>query len=148
LWQKKLWIRLPSFLGKFGKTLTNFVQTVKIGKSYTEKAAIMLWSQWLGYGNMDTNWFYIAFGKKLKNLVLKYITELPGKDTAVPLEFWQIKSDTTCEVTDNEWNAFMHSRYGLRPRDLEILLEQLDDCPFPAVLTNDAVTVMVRRDYA
>jgi hypothetical protein len=140
------WTRLPSFMGKFGKTLTNFVNTVKIGKTIQEKAAYMLWAQWLGYGNMDTNWFFIEIGKIVKRLCSKYI----DIRNVVPdnLDFWQVKSTPKAEITDNEFNQFMYNRYNLSPNDLQEFIDQLSGVQrLPTVYTSRIIDILVDRDY-
>jgi Ca2+/Na+ antiporter len=112
---EQTWVRLPSFLGKFGKTMTDW--RIK-GETDQVASARMLYSMWLGYGNMRNNWFFIAIGKEIKRITLMYLKELPGKSDH--LQSWQIFDDTGESnqyidnpiVSDEVFDEFIAERYG------------------------------------
>ena len=63
---------------------------------------------------MRNNWFYAEFHLKLEKLCKRFLKELPGKENATKLEFWQIKGDTFDQyVSDGVWNQFMWEEYGV-----------------------------------
>lgn len=113
-----MWVRLPSFLLKFGKTLTDYRNTYK--RSLNESARMALHSQWSGYGDMRTNWFYTRF----HNLMVKLTGTLKIKETD-DLEQWQVVSSGGY-IEDDEWNAFMLSRYRITVDEMEMFLVALE----------------------
>ena len=113
------WIRLPSFLLKFGKVLTNPDQIIKQKIPYSVKCAMVLKGQMLGYGAMETNWFY----KELR----KHVLELCGSVTAVCYttsseKYSVMQSSAYIEVDD--WNSFMLERYKITSFQMVDFLEQ------------------------
>jgi hypothetical protein len=112
------WIRLPSFLLKFGKIMSN--PRVTKPKKWSMETAYhqALWSQWLGYGHMSHNWFYRAIGKEIHRLTPQAI------GGASKLEDHQIVTSGSFEIDDDDWNAFMMSRYKI---SLDIQLEFIED---------------------
>lgn len=144
-WQ---WVRKPSFIAKFGKTLTNWVNVTPKG-NLPEKAAHMLWCQWLGYGDMRNNWFYAEFHLKLEKLCKRFLKELPGKENATKLEFWQIKGDTFDQyVSDGVWNQFMWEEYGVTIELQKDFLGFVDTIvALPVVYEHPLITILERKDY-
>ena len=141
------WVRLPSFIGKFGKTLTNWMYHVPNRRSVSEKAAYMLWSQMLGYGNMENTSFHVTFKKIVKDLCSS-ITELPGKEEKVKLEFWQVYDDMTVEVLDTVWDRFLLTRYNLDEFAVKEFFHALTSINYlPAVYTSRFVDALVLADY-
>lgn len=101
------WVRLPSFLLKFGKVLED-INIIDPRKNVTLnlKCRAVLRGMWLGYGKMNTNWFYTGIDTIIRRLT----------DGSAPidmgLEFWQVKQDET-HIPDVEWNSFMMDRYNI-----------------------------------
>jgi len=142
------WTRLPSFLGKFGKTLTNWIHTTPC-KTISRKAAFMLWSQWLGYGDMTNNSFYASFERVLRRLCNKVMDgeeKLPG--AGLSLEFWQVKMSHQPDVKDYVFYDFLADRYNLKEADCNDFVDYYSKFTIlPIVYTSTFVDVLVRRDY-
>jgi hypothetical protein len=139
------WIRAPSFIGKFGKTLKNWLHIAN-GDTITEKAANMLYAQWKGYGDMRNNWFYQELDDVILNLCKKCGSNMSGVEK---LEFWQIETvDTGNGVTNNGFNDFIHWRYGLFEADLRDFLRCLRSIEIlPCLYEHWVVTRFVDIDY-
>lgn len=140
------WIRLPSFLCKFGKVLTN-PKVISKERSPDRRSRELLWAQWLGYGDMATNWFYKKLDKLLRNKVSVELS--PEVSEYFKLESWQITQDSTW-ITDEEWDSFMFHRYNLTHEDQEEFLEffaSVLDSQLPAVYSSEFIDALGRRDY-
>jgi hypothetical protein len=140
------WTRLPSFIGKFGKVLSDYTTLPGLTGSIQERAATMLWSQWLGYGDMQSNWFYMAIHKQIERISRLYLKKLPAE--SISLEKWQIKASKTIEITDDVFNLFVYERYGLDKDDLQTIIDLYSQVKIiPCVITCPIATWMVDRDY-
>lgn len=100
------WMRLPSFLCKFGKTLTNPLVTQK-PLPFDMRYEQALYGQWLGYGNMSVNWFYIEISKQIERLCEGCIKQ-PQQ-----LQEWQVVSTCDWYLNDHIFNSWMFERYGI-----------------------------------
>jgi len=100
------WTRLPSFLLKFGKVLTNpAVIHKKI--PYKQSCKMLLRAQWLGYGNLGvSNWFYNAIQEQVYRLSENIVKPLD-------LNEFQITQDGFDFIPDDNFNSFMLERYNL-----------------------------------
>jgi len=109
------WIRLPSFLLKFGKMLSdpNLIGLKKM--SINAKYQQCLWSQWLGYGDMTSNWFYKSFGEILRRLC-------PSATNIAKKEEYHVFSDSKFEIPYEEFNSMMKQRYDVCVNDMETYL--------------------------
>lgn len=151
---KYTWIRLPSFLCKFGKVLTNPKTILPHVKDSEKRARMLLYYQWLGYGDMATNWFY----SRLNDMIVKHCSFDYDKETLANLveietDFvmgsWQI-TQASCYVPDHEWNDFMRKRYSVTVEDMEMFLysyERWLSSPIPSGYSDQLVYVLGRRDY-
>lgn len=115
------WTRLPSFLLKFGKTQEdpNVILKAKY-LTLNEKCRMLLKAQWLGYGEMRTNWFYKELDACFRNCTEM---EIPV-EAETKLESWQVRQDCV-EIDDDEWNRFVLARYSITKTECEDFLKQL-----------------------
>jgi len=112
------WVRLPSFLLKlkvFTDPVTVYPKTFTARKCYQQ----MLYSQWLGFGNMLNNWFY----KKI-DVFLKRVCPLALAKEA--RESYKVFSRSKFEIEDCVFNSFMLDRYGITEVDSNDFLEFLN----------------------
>lgn len=119
--QEVAWIRLPSFLLKFGKTQED-PEVILKQKHLTlnEKCRLLLRAQWLGYGDMRSNWFYGALDDMFRNVT----TVLDPVNTDFSMQFWQITQRAE-KLDDDAWNAFMLARYKITVEEMLHFLETL-----------------------
>jgi hypothetical protein len=113
--EKLYWVRLPSFLFKFGKVLTDPNVNDKRPLSYNAKIRACVLGQWKGYGDMCSNWFYTAIDKEVRRIcgdVQEFVS---------PLEDWQVFQTHTW-IPDPEWNQFCYDRYKLQPEDMREII--------------------------
>jgi hypothetical protein len=139
-------VRLPSFLCKFGKMNTDPLTIYPNKFTDLQKYAMALVSQWKGYGNLQTNWFYKAVEVIIYKLASKYV-EI--KDVApAKQDEWHLVSNSTGYISDEEFDNFVWVRYQLTRVDLEGFLSKLTEVTsFPVVVPNDIMYVLGRRDY-
>lgn len=137
------WVRLPSFLLKFGKLLRDPLTIYSKLLSKQLRYEMCLWSQWLGYGNLRTNWFYARLHKALANLTgnLSEVEVIKDHD-------YMVVSDEDFYIPDEEFNAFIFDRYGLLPCVLQ------DYCSFvesikiiPCRYSHFLMSVLEKIDY-
>lgn len=136
------WIRLPSFLSKFGKVLKPHATISKI-KEPSKRAASLLKAQWMGYGYMETNWFY----KEINKHILRICGNVNFEK--IELESWQIKQDPVY-ISDQEWNNFMARRYNITWIEMNEYLEQLSKISqelLPCVYYSSVIQTLLERDY-
>lgn len=145
------WIRLPSFLAKYGKVLTNPTTILPQIKDPDKRARALLYYQWLGYGDMNTNWFYTSLGDLIREYCMpdKHYDLKESVDTDFVKGSWQI-TQTSCYIDDHEWNNFMWYRYQVVPEQMEEFLESFEQVlksPLPCIYSHQLVTILERRDY-
>jgi len=141
--EKYHWVRLPSFLSKFGKVLKPHNIIMKNAKNPNDRARKLLKAQWLGYGNMKTNWFYRALDAEIVRICQDVKTE---KEC---LEFWQIEQDLV-DIPYDIWNDFVFQRYGLTIDDMEQFistLQTIDPIMLPCIYYAPMIDALVERDY-
>ena len=109
------WVRLPSFLFKFGKVLTDPNVNDKRPLSYNAKIRACVLGQWKGYGDMRTNWFYTA----IHNEIYRICGGI--EEFVCPLEDWQVFQSPTW-IPDHEWDSFMMDRYHMHREDMEEII--------------------------
>jgi len=145
-----VWIRLPSFLCKFGKIMT---RPSTISNVPNALAQILL-GQWLGYGNMCTNWFYRKIHSLIMSIVIRNgftganheidpkIKKLISKD----MEYSMISSsnDYVCDTT---FNCFMFARYNITVDIMDDFCEFLrKNHTLPMIYTH-AMVLTLEMDY-
>jgi len=125
LYEEKSWIRLPSFLLKFGKVLTN-PTLVFPNVPYHKAVKMLLRAQWLGYGEIGrTNWFYKAIEEQIYRL-----TESSTKE--LKLNPYHVFIDNKTYIKDEVFNHFMMERYSITESDMHsyiTFLKQIKDIP-------------------
>jgi hypothetical protein len=112
------WVRLPSFLLKL-KVFTDPVTVYPKHFTPTKCYQQMLYSQWLGFGNMLNNWFYKAFDKFIRKLC-PLALEVEHK------EQYRVYSRTKFLIEDAIFDAFMLDRYNLSAGDTLDFIEFLN----------------------
>lgn len=147
------WVRLPSWICKFGKVLTDPFAVFK-GTDKNEVARALLWAQFKGYGDMTNNWFY--------RRIAAHIERITGKPmvSAIELEKWQIEQtgateddgivQSKVEISDEVWDTFMMKRYKVSREMMENYLdtlEQISPSSLPCIYGNDLLQIMLVRDY-
>jgi hypothetical protein len=116
---KWYWTRLPGFILK----LKSFTEPVKV---YKDKYPIqkaqqqLLWSQWLGFGNTNTNWFYTKLGKFIKSLC-------PLASNVELKEDYKVYTEDSFYIEDIEFDSMMWNRYGISREESEDYLSFLND---------------------
>jgi len=108
----------PAFFLKlkvFTDPVTVYPKTFTARKCYQQ----MLYSQWLGFGNMLNNWFY----KKI-DVFLKRVCPLALAKEA--RESYKVFSRSKFEIEDCVFNSFMLDRYGITEVDSNDFLEFLN----------------------
>lgn len=136
------WTRLPSFLLKFGKVLTN-PSTVCKKQPYHLSVAEMLHAQWLGYGDLkNNNWFYAAIDVVISNLC-------SAKRTSSWrfIYQWKIYSNNSFTIDNSVFNAFMLHRYDITVEEmLDYLQFLMSITELPCVYTHPIMNKLL-RDY-
>jgi len=146
------WIRLPSFLLKFGKTLTDLISMYPKTWSVQRRYQQALWSQWKGYGNMRTNYFYEAIHLNLKRLCPEasdtdcYFKEYSSL-YSVKAEYLDVNSDVTVWIDDDTWNSFLLNRYKIHPEDVDIFLSTLQQVQVLPALLSQRLSTLLLVDY-
>jgi len=136
------WMRLPSFIAKFGKTLTDFTSTYRGNSSVNTKARMALYSQWLGYGDMQTNWFY----RRFHQIVISLYLRSPSVEVLDP---WKITQSTTF-IPDEQFNMFMWHRYKVTEYELTDYLDMIGTITpeqLPVIYSHPVVQGFVNADY-
>jgi hypothetical protein len=138
------WVRLPSFLSKFGKVLTPITSIFKNRyHSLNYKCCMMYKAQWLGYGDMRVNWFYLA----IHNQVMRIVGNV--EDVTLPKEDWRV-TQSVCWIDDNVWDEFVFERYGIRRDECEdyiALMALIKPHHLPCIFYHPLIDRLVDRDY-
>jgi hypothetical protein len=118
LWSKSkdyyYWVRLPSFILKlksFTPVKSCYPKTWSIAKCQQQ----MLWSQWLGFGNLQTNWFMVALTKLIKDLC-------PMATNVTASEEYKVYTEERFYIEDFEYDTFMFNRYHITREEMEDFL--------------------------
>jgi hypothetical protein len=111
------WTRLPSFILK----LKSFTQPQTIYKNFSAEKAQqqLLWSQWLGFGNTSTNWFYVEMTKLVRRLC-------PLASNVELKEDYKVFTEESFYIEDCEFDTMMLNRYGITREESENYLEFLN----------------------
>jgi hypothetical protein len=114
---KWYWTRLPSFILK----LKSFTEPKTVYKNFSAEKATqqMLWSQWLGFGNTQTNWFYVELTKIVRRLC-------PLASNIKTTEEYKVYTEEKFYIEDCEFDAMMFNRYGITREESEDYLAFLD----------------------
>jgi hypothetical protein len=111
------WTRLPSFILK----LKSFTEPKSIYKTFSAEKAQqqLLWSQWLGFGNTNTNWFYVEMTKLVRRLC-------PLASNVELKEDYKVYTEESFYIEDCEFDTMMLNRYGITREESENYLEFLN----------------------
>jgi len=137
------WVRLPSFLLKFGKVLTDIRSITQKTWTDKKKCQVVLMSQWRGYGQMKTNWFYKRIGEEIER-ICEFVDAEP-----TPLDQYHITQDRTW-ICDVEWNQFMMDRYQMTPEHMEKIIDtysQVQPDDLPCMIHCSESLMLLDRDY-
>jgi len=133
--EKYSWVRLPSFLIKFGKILNNPQILDKRNLPYHQKVQSFLLGQWLGYGKMKTNWFYTAIDEQIRRICSVQEARV------FKLEDWQVQQGE-CYIPDDNWNMFMLDRYNISVEEQQSLIQSfqtVDGDELPVIIRNNII---------
>jgi hypothetical protein len=137
------WIRLPSFLLKFGKVLTDPRLMYPKEKSVGNICKKVIMAQWKGYGDLRVNWFYSRLHEEIVRICGNQDVE------AVTLKEWQVVQ-SPCWIPDEVWNKFMLSRYNITVDGMNNILRcfsNIDGCDLPAVYHVPELVQLLLTDY-
>jgi len=142
-----IWVRLPSFLTKFGKIMTP-PNEISVSAS---RIAQLLSAQWKGYGNLVNNWFYRAFGSIINGICAHNgLREIDSEiHTYVRTEMgpYSIRSETSW-VCDETFNNFMLNRYGITEDMMDNFLDSYRKVrKLPAILHDPMILILESCDY-
>jgi hypothetical protein len=136
-----VWMRLPSFLCKFGKMMSNPLHIYrKVPRGTCYRMALL--SQWKGYGDLCVNWFYTQIHEQILRICGDVRVE------ATDLESWQIFSNESVYVEDAEFNNFMYQRYAVTVPIMEHYITTLRSISeLPVVYVDPFLQMLVDVDY-
>jgi len=137
------WVRLPSFVLKFGKTLKDPRQIVKKPWDLEMKCQSVLLGQWLGYGDMRTNWMYLRIDAVIRDLCSGVTPH------RLHLKDWQVVQNPTW-IQDEDWNSFLLSRYKISVEEAEdfcTYFEGLATVQLPAAYSHPILRKLWETDY-
>jgi hypothetical protein len=134
------WVRLPSFLLKlkvFTDPVTVYPKSFSTRKAYQQ----MLYSQWLGFGNMLNNWFYKKIDVFLKRMC-------PLALAVEHKEEYKVFSRSKFQVEDVVFDSFMLDRYGITEIESNDFLEFLDRevLSVPAIIRHSLLDKLMAVD--
>jgi hypothetical protein len=136
------WIKLPSFLLKFGKFFTNPYSVYPSSWSASKKLQQMLLSTWLGYGHMNSNWFYGAIGKNIFRLCPDAI-KIAGKNSE-----YNVFCNDKEYIMDEDFDSFMLYRYSISHSMMLSFVEFLNSVPsIPCRYWHPLLNVLEEIDY-
>lgn len=115
------WTRLPSFLLKFGKVLTDPHRILPQSIPYHNKCASIMLGQWLSYGDMTNNILYETLDFEIRRIT-DGVTPVDVK-----LDFWQIPMEKSTYVTKDVIYDWIMNRYKIEVDELLDALEILRD---------------------
>jgi hypothetical protein len=133
-------IRLPSFLLKFGKSTTDPLLIYPRNWDDDRKLQQFVRSQWLGYGNMKTNWFYSKFHRHIKHITPK------ADKVRFELKEWQVLS-TGQTIDDETFFKFMDDRYCISKHEMQDFMDLLNGVNSLPVVIEHPITMKLMRDY-
>jgi hypothetical protein len=135
--------RLPSYILKFGKSSTDPLSLFAKEWSPDRKLRQFLFSNHLGYGSMQNNWWYVLIDQQIRRITHgSQILELPTdnyKIVASPGGRW---------VQDDTWNAFMWSRYRVSEQEMLSYVDALKNVEqLPCVMFHSIFDKLCHSDY-
>jgi hypothetical protein len=119
---KWYWTRLPGFILKLKSFTRPFDVYNRHGKkkwSAEKCQQQLLWSQWLGFGNTQTNWFYVELTKIIRRLC-------PLATNVEMKEQYKVYTEEAFYIEDCEFDTMMLNRYGITRDESEDYLAFLN----------------------
>jgi hypothetical protein len=142
--EKYYWTKLPSFLSKFGKSLTDPLDCFSKKHSASRRYCQFLYGQLMGYGAFANNSFYKSFETEIHRLCFNRI----GNQVKLAWYPWEIKiteqpADVTADFLD-----FCYERYKMTDFELQKILAIYQNIKtIPCLFHSPEMTDMGRRDY-
>lgn len=135
------WTRLPSFICKF-KSFTDPKTIYSKSWSNDQCYQQLFYSQWLGYGKIETNWFYKRLGNHVRRLCPT------AKKIPVVYEYKIFNDDDDLyEIDDDVFDNFILKRYGLTRLEMEAFCSEIEEIKFlPAVYLSKVAWKLVNID--
>lgn len=142
---KLRWVRLPSFILKFGKILTN-PKNIEVGEknlTLQKRLTILLRGQWLGYGQMCVTRFYTDMNKE----ILRICSETSKVNYIYGLEAHQVKMTGAFTISEEAFDSFLWDRYKMHPLVFENYLHALRKITTLPVLITNPISQYLLVDY-
>jgi hypothetical protein len=138
---KYSWTKLPSFLLKFGKSMTDPLSIYSKNWSKDKRYRQFVWSQWLGMGAPRNNWFYKA--------IHEYLTDVcAGSENVEVKEEYKVYQDVGDWISDEEFDQFIFTRYELEHHHLQTFIDLLrGNKQLPLRYSSEVLSVFEKRDY-
>lgn len=145
-----IWVRLPSFLCKFGKVMTRPSTICKQPNAIAQ----ILWAQWLGYGEMKTNWFYRTLHSLFLQICMRngFRSSNEELDTSIKaiiskdMEYSMV-ADSKEFVCDTTFNSFMLARYNISVDQMNAYCDYLrKDHRLPMIYSHELILAL-EGDY-
>jgi hypothetical protein len=138
------WTKLPSFLLKFGKMLTD--AKLIYPKTWSAQRAIhqAVYSQWMGYGAFINNWFYSRLDKKIRSLCYLATESAP----LIKDQYKVFSQGEVRYVDDIEFNMFCMERYNVPIALFEDFCAFFDSIEgLPCMYSHKLLDVFEKVDY-
>jgi hypothetical protein len=133
------WTRLPSFILK----LKSFTEPKTIYKNFSSEKAQqqLLWSQWLGFGNTSTNWFYIEMTKIIRRLC-------PLASNVELKEDYKVYTEQEFYIEDMEFDTMMYNRYGISREESQNYIDFLSKhaVALPIIYRHSLTDKLIEKD--
>lgn len=136
------WMRLPSFIAKFGKTMTDPLTIYGRTDPQTTYKKFIL-SQWKGYGNLCVNWFYTAIHQQ----ILRICDGVEIHDEEDMPE-WFVKATGDVYVPDRIFNDFIWRRYSVSVQQMQSFIDMLNTIEtLPCLYYHPLLQQLIDIDY-
>jgi hypothetical protein len=142
--QQYHWTKLPSFLSKFGKSLTDPLLCFSRKHSVSRRYCQFLYGQIMGYGAFANNSFYKTIEIEIHRLCFHRI----GNQVKLAWNPWEIKiTDNPADVTA-DFLDFCFERYNMTDFEMQKIIAVYQNIThIPCLFHSPEMTQMGRRDY-
>jgi hypothetical protein len=142
--QQYHWTKLPSFLSKFGKTLTDPLTCFSRKHSVSRRYCQFLYGQIMGYGAFANNSFYKTIETEIHRLCFQRISN----KVKLAWNPWEIKiTDNPADVTA-DFLDFCFQRYKMTDFEMQKIIAVYQNMKqIPCLFHSPEMTEMGRRDY-
>jgi len=142
--QQYHWTKLPSFLSKFGKSLTDPLSCFSRKHSASRRYCQFLYGQIMGYGAFANNSFYKTIETEIHRLCFERI----GNKVKLAWNPWEIKiTDNPADVTA-DFLDFCYERYKMTDYEMQKIIAVYHNIThIPCLFHSPEMTEMGRRDY-